>query len=86
MDELDLVQRARAFIEEHLDTAFESRGRRLTHREISAECGVSQSVISLYIRGFIVEGKFKQLCLFLCWLGVSPTDFASAVGLWRKRE
>lgn len=85
MDELDLVRAARNLIEARLATIFKQRGRRLTHREMSAECGVSQSVISLYIRGFIVEGKFKQLCLFLGWLGVSPNEFAEALGLWKPK-
>lgn len=82
MDDLDLVRLARGIIAERLETIFRDRGK-LTIREIAAECGVSASVLSLYIRGFVVEGKFLQICKFLHWLGIDPTTFAERLGWWK---
>lgn len=83
MDDLDYVRVARDIIAERLEQVFVERGKRLTHRDIAAECGISQNVISLYIRGFIVNGNFILVGKFLRWVGINPTEFYEKLGVYK---
>lgn len=82
MDEIARIRKARDIIERRVKAIEAERNVKFTQRDIADEAGLSQTVISLYMRGSILGAKYEVVMKFLKWLGVSPNDFAKELELF----
>lgn len=82
MDEIARIRKAKSIIDKRVKEIEQTRGVSLTQRDIADEAGLSQTVISLYMRGNILGAKYEVVMKFLKWLGVSPNDFAKELELF----
>lgn len=82
MDDIARIRKSKDIIDKRVKAIEAERGVTLTQRDIADEAGLSQTVISLYMRGNILGAKYEVVMRFLRWLGVSPNDFAKELELF----